>query len=81
MGRCHALFGYVAIGFLIVCMLLAATKALSVDTASMVIAVADMAQVVAPDTTQSQNQNQTDSVLERLQDLAEEWEDLLNILD
>jgi ketol-acid reductoisomerase len=60
-------------------MLLAGTKALSVDTASMVIAVADMVQVVAPDTTQSQNQ--TDSVLERLQDRAEEQEDLLNILD
>jgi hypothetical protein len=85
------IFGYVAIGFLIVCMLLAGTKALSVDTASMVIAVADMAQVVAPDTTQSQNQtdsvnqtdnvNQTDSVLERLQDRAEEQGDLLQILD
>jgi hypothetical protein len=38
-----------------------------------------MAQVVASDTTQSQNQ--TDSVLERLQDRAEEQVDLLNILD
>ena len=36
--------GYVVIGFLIVCMLLAATKALSVANA-MMIAVADMAQV------------------------------------
>jgi hypothetical protein len=87
------IFGYVAIGFLIVCMLLAATKALSVDEspASMVIAVADMVQVVAPDLTQSpshptpgpilQQQNQTDSALERLQDLVEEEEDQLNILD
>jgi hypothetical protein len=73
------IFGYLGISFLIVCMLLTATKALSVDTASMVIAVADMAQVVAPDTTQSQNQ--TDSVLERLQDRAEEQVDLLDILD
>jgi hypothetical protein len=58
------IFGYVAIGFLIVCMLLAATKALSVDKspASMVIAGAD----IAP---------------ERLQEPAEEEEDLLNILD
>jgi hypothetical protein len=63
------IFGYVVIGFLIVCMLLAATKALSVANA-MMIAVADMAQVVAPETTQSprqptpgpilQQQNQTD---------------------
>jgi hypothetical protein len=74
------IFGYVTIGFLIACMLLAGTKALSVDTASMVIAVADMVQVVAPDTTQSQNP--ADSVLERLQDPAEEQqEDLLNILN
>jgi hypothetical protein len=67
------IFAYLGISFLIVCMLSAGTKALSVDTASMV--VADMVQVVAPDTTQSQNQ--TDSVLERY--LAEE--DLLNTLD
>ena len=73
------IFGYLGISFLIVCMPLVGTKALSVDTASMVIAVADMAQVVAPDTTQSQNQ--TDSVLERLQDRAEEQGDLLHILD
>jgi hypothetical protein len=85
------IFGYVAIGFLIVCMLLAGTKALSVDAASMVIGAAGMAQVVAPVTTQSprqaspspifQQQNQTDSALERLQDRAEGEEDLLNILD
>jgi hypothetical protein len=67
------IFAYLGISFLIVCVLSAGTKALSVDTASMV--VADMVQVVAPDTTQSQNQ--TDSVLERY--LAEE--DLLNTLD
>jgi hypothetical protein len=73
------IFAYLGISFLIVCMLSAGTKALSVDTASMVIAVADMAQVVAPDTTQSQNE--TDSVLERLQDSAEEQGDLLNIRD
>jgi hypothetical protein len=73
------IFGYVTIGFLIACMLLVGTKALSVDTASMIIAVADMVQVVAPDTTQSQNQ--TDSVLERLQGRAEEEEDVLNMLD
>jgi hypothetical protein len=88
-GAVH-IFGYVVIGFLIVCMLLAATKALSVANA-MMIAVADMAQVVAPETTQSprqptpgpilQQQNQTDRALERSQDLAEEEEDLLNMLD
>jgi hypothetical protein len=44
---------YVAVGFLIVC-ILAGTKALSVDTASTVIAVAD--QIVVPDTTQSPRQ-------------------------
>jgi hypothetical protein len=78
------IFGYVVIGFLIVCMLLAATKALSVANA-MMIAVPDMAQVVAPETTQSPRQptpeNQTDRALERSQDLAEEEEDLLNMLD
>ena len=84
------IFGYVVIGFLIVCMLLAATKALSVANA-MMIAVADMAQVVAPETTQSprqptpdpilQQQNQTDREQERSQKLAEEEEDLLNMLD
>jgi hypothetical protein len=78
-GEVARIFGYLGISFLVVCMLLVGTKALSVDTASMVITLADMAQVVAPDTTQSQNQ--TDSVLERLQDRAEEQEDLLNILD
>ena len=46
------IFGYIVIGFLIVCMLLAATKALSVANA-MTTAVADIAQVVAPETTQS----------------------------
>ena len=56
------IFSYLGTSFLIVCMLSVGTKALSVDTASMVIAVADMAQVVAPDTTQLQNE--TDSVLE-----------------
>jgi hypothetical protein len=84
------IFGYIVIGFLIVCMLLAATKALSVANA-MMIAVADMAEVVAPETTQSprqptpepilQQQNQTDRALERSKDLAEEEEDLLNMLD
>jgi hypothetical protein len=84
------IFGYVVIGFLIVCMLLAATKALSVANA-MMIAVADMAQVVAPETTQSppqptpgpilQQQNQTDRTQQRSQKLAEEEEDLLNMLD
>jgi hypothetical protein len=72
------IFAYLGISFLIVWPLVG-TKALSADTASIVIAVADMAQVVPPDTTQSQNQ--TDSVLERLQDGAEEQEDLLNIRD
>jgi hypothetical protein len=67
-------FGYVAVGFLIVCMLLGGTRALSVDTASMVVAAADVAQV--------EEQNQTESVLERLQGrAAEEQDDLLNILD
>ena len=60
-------FDYTAVGILIVCML-AGTKALSVDTASM-IAVADMAQVVAPDTAQSPRQ------------ASPEDEDLLNSLD
>ena len=83
------IFSYGVIGFLIVCMLLAATKALSVANAIM-IAVADMAQVVAPETTQSprqptpgsilQQQNQTDRALERSQRRAEK-EDLLNMLD
>ena len=50
-------------------MFLAGTKALSVDTASMVMAMAEMTQVVTPDIAQS------------LQDGAEEEEDLLNILD
>ena len=84
------IFGYIVIGFLIVCILLAATKALSVANA-MMTAVADMAQVVAPATTQSprqptpgpilQQQNQTDRTQERSQKLAEEEEDLLNMLD
>ena len=84
------IFGYIVIGFLIVCMLLAATKALSVANA-MTTAVADIAQVVAPETTQSprqpssgpmsQQQTQTDCALERSKDLAEEEEDLLNMLD
>ena len=60
-------FDYAAIGVLIVCML-AGTKALSVDAGSLVIAVADVAQAVAPDPTQSP--------------LTEEGEvDLLNLLD
>jgi hypothetical protein len=87
------IFDYIAIGFLVACMLLAATKALSVgeSPASMVIAVADVAQVVAPDATQSarqptpgpilQEQNQTDRMLERSQDRAEEQEDFLKIQD
>jgi hypothetical protein len=86
------IFGYVAVGFLIVCLLLAATKSLSVGSpASMVIAVADVAQVEAPDATQSprqptpgpilQQQNQTDRALERSQRRAEDEEDLLNMLD
>jgi hypothetical protein len=86
------IFGYIATGFLIVCILLAATKSLSAGSpASIVIAMADVAQVVAPDALQSprqptpgpilQQQNQADRALERLQDRAEEQEDLLNILD
>jgi hypothetical protein len=47
------IFGYLGISFLIVSMLLVGTKAFSAD-ASMVIAVADMAQVLAPDATQSE---------------------------
>jgi hypothetical protein len=84
------IFDYLVIGFLIVCMLLAATKALSVANATM-IAVADMAQAEAPDATQSprqptpgpilQQQNQTDRALERSQRRAEEEGDLLNMLD
>jgi hypothetical protein len=83
------IFGYIVIGFLIVCVLLAATKALSVANA-MMIAVADTARVVAPETTQSprqptpgptlQQQNQTDRTQERSQKPAEEEEDLLNML-
>ena len=58
-------FAYMAIGVLIVCTLSGGTKALSLDTAWMVIAVADMPQVAAPDE----------------QDRAEEEEDLLNVWD
>jgi hypothetical protein len=58
-------FAYMAIGVLIVCTLSGGTKALSLDTASMVIPVADMMQVAAPDK----------------QDRAEEEEDLLNVWD
>ena len=85
------IFGYVAVVFLIVCLLLAATKSLSVGSpASMVIAVADVAQVEAPDAQSPrqptpgpilQQQNQTDRTQERSQKLAEEEEDLLNMLD
>jgi len=84
------IFGYVVIGFLIVCMLLAATKALSVANA-MMIAVADIAQVVVLEPTQPprqptpgpilQRQNQTDRTQQRSQRRAEEEEDLLNMLD
>jgi len=84
------IFGYIVIGFLIVGILLAATKALSVANA-MMTAVGDMAQVAAPETTQSprqptpgpilQQQNQTDRTQERSRKLAEEEEDLLNMLD
>jgi hypothetical protein len=45
-------FDYTAIGILMICMI-AGTKALSADAGSLLIAVADLAQVVAPDTTQS----------------------------
>jgi hypothetical protein len=62
-------FDYIGVGVLIVCML-AGTKALSVDTTSMMIAVADMAEVVAPDTEQSPRQPS-----------PEDEEDLLNTLD
>jgi hypothetical protein len=87
------IFDHVVIGFLVVCMLLVASKTLSAgeSPASMVLAMAGTAQVVAPDTTQSprpptsgpilQQQNQKDSALERSQDRAEEEADLLNILD
>jgi hypothetical protein len=89
------IFNFVAIGFLIVCMLLAATKALSVDKSSgLTITAADRspAQIAVPDATQSSRQaapgpydysqqNQTDRPLERLRDLAEEEEDVLNMLD
>jgi len=62
-------FNYTAVAVLIL-WTLAGTKALSMDTASMMIAVADMAQVVvAPDTTQSPGQP------------SPEEEDLLNTLD
>ena|SRR6266702_4807207 len=80
------IFGYIATGVLMVCILLAATKSLLVANA-MVIAVADVAQAEAPDATQSppqptpspilQQQNQTDRALERSQRHAEEEEDLL----
>jgi len=86
------ILGYIAIGFLIVCVLLAATKGLSVGAPSSTVrASRDMAQVIAPDTTQSprqpnaspisQQQNQTDSAQERLHEAADEGKDLLNILD
>jgi uncharacterized membrane protein YfcA len=48
------IFGYIATGSLIVCILLAATKSLSAGSpASRVIAMAEVAQVVAPDAMQS----------------------------
>ena len=62
-------FNYTAVAVLIL-WTLAGTKALSMDTASMMIAVADMAQVVAPDTAQSPRQPS-----------PEDEEDLLNTLD
>ena len=75
------IFGYIATGVLMVCILLAATKSLSVANA-MMIAVADMAQAEAPDAMQSprqptpgpilQRQNQTDRTQQRSQKLAEE---------
>jgi hypothetical protein len=60
-------FNYAAIGVLMICMI-AGTKVLSADAGSLVIAVADdVAQIVAPETTQLP--------------LTEDGEDLLNTLD
>ena len=59
-------FNYTAIGVLMICMT-AGMKVLSADAGSLVIAVADVEQVVAPDTTQLP--------------LTEDGEDLLNTLD
>jgi hypothetical protein len=59
-------FNYTAIGVLMICMI-AETKVLSADAGSLVIAVADVEQGVAPDTTQLP--------------LTEDGEDLLNTLD
>ena len=73
------IFGYLGIGFLIVWLLAPAPMAITVaDTVPV--------QAEAPDATQSpsstfQQQNQMDSALDRLHDLLEEEEDLLNTLD
>jgi hypothetical protein len=68
------IFGYLSIGFLIVWFLAPAPMAITVTDTEPVQA--------APDATQPlQQQNQMDSALERLPDLAEEEQDLLNILD
>ena len=76
------IFGYV-IGFLTVCASFGALSSAVADTAPV--------QVVTPDTTQSshqptsgpilQQQNQTGGAQKRLQEAAEEGNDLLNVLD
>jgi hypothetical protein len=80
------IFGYIAIGFLAICVLLAATKALSVESwAAVVISVAVADATRSPRQPISgqilQQQNQTDCTPELSQELAEEEEDLLNMLD
>jgi len=82
MAQAMHIFGYV-IGFLTVCASFGALSSAVADTAPV--------QVVTPDTTQSshqptsgpilQQQNQTGGAQKRLQEAAEEGNDLLNVLD
>jgi len=82
MAQAMHIFGYV-IGFLTVCASFGALSSAVADTAPV--------QVVTPDATQSshqptsgpilQQQNQTGGAQKRLQEAAEEGNDLLNVLD
>ena len=83
MAQAMHIFGYV-IGFLTVCASFGALSSAVADTAPVQV-------VVTPDTTQSshqptsgpilQQQNQTGGAQKRLQEAAEEGNDLLNVLD
>jgi len=77
------IFGYLGIGFLIVWLLAPAPMAITVADTASVQAIALEATQSLPQPTpglMSELQNQTDP-LERLQDLAEDAEDILHILD